>query len=252
MEEKTMTPDLFGKWYVYGYNPSEKPVLKAPETTLEISRQTKAGCLARCELSGWAEPVDIEMVAGSTGVWQTKEGGSFGFLDLRWNCIEQGDEDPAVLVGQVTDQNGDAVPPHDYFVAVRSRRTHRLPKQTMYHFQGAYSTLFEENPPSIKWSDNDSQGIHLDLRTDVTQAIRIGSSVYDLTSPPTPYKGGLKILGKRRGVDEVVTVDEVALWILPVAEPGQSDCLLAIGLNAYHVVTASGVNPLCQSPLHLC
>jgi len=246
-----MSQELFGKWYVYRYKLDAAPaVLKAPETTLEVSGQTQGGCLARFELSDWTEPVEVAMETDEKGYnWRSKAEGSCAFLDVRWVRVEHSDKEPAVLQGQIVnkDDGSSSLPARDFFVAVRSRRTHPLPELSdePLHFAGAYLTPFLPNEPSDTWDDPDHQGGSLDK-----SVIRFGRDTFAITAL-LRYNGGLKITGTNKKAAAHVT-DEVTLWILPAAEPGQSGRLLAIGYHQYQEETASGADPHCHTGTGVC
>jgi len=229
-----MSQELYGKWYVYRYS-LVNPVLKAFETTLEISRQTKLGCLARFELSEWTEPAEIEMIADETGGWYSNEEGSFGFLDFRWTRVELDDEN--VLMGQVFDKDK----PQgfrDFFVAARSRRTKRLPEQAVYEFGGAYYTPFNRSEPMEAWGQQIS--VHLG---ETGNLIQIDSITYDIDSIERNH-GGLVVAAVLHPQKPDEPEHSLALWILPVAESGD---LLATGFYNTHLDVESGSSePECQ------
>ena len=244
-----MSQNLCGKWYVYRYNLEVSTVLKAPETTLEISGQTPDGCLARFDLSGWTEPVEVAMIAEDNH-WRSQEEGSFGFLDVRWVRVEHGYEEPIVLLGQVINQDEGSFPlSRDFFVAVRSRRTHQVPDRMVHHFGGSYLMPFSRKDPSTTWPDDDHPGIDLDLCND-KPVIRINGTTYEIEFQ-TRYQGGLRIEGKNPDAAEEVN-DRVVLWILPGAEPGQPGYLLATGYHEYKKQSDSGADPGCHRGLQLC
>ena len=272
-----MSQDLLGKWYVYRYNPSEHPshdpdiqfttddtVLKAPETTLEISQQTTRGCLARFELRGRAEPVELEMIADDrTGDWCSPKGGS---LNFRWARIERGGEEPLILAGEVNNRDVPNYVERDFFVAVRSRRTYRLRDEAAYQFGGAYRVPSVVGEHSKKWPDDDLPGVDLVLLMAKAQAgkkieaedkdeIRIGGNTYALTgsvgSGCTRFQGGFVIKGSIKGNAEPDYKDTIGLWVLPVAKPGQIEHLLAVGYHQYQERSDVGADESCHGLLEL-
>lgn len=245
-----MSSELFGKWYVYRYYDATilKPVLKAAETTLEISGQTETCCLARFEVGGWTEPVEIEMTADETGGWQSNPKGSFGFFEVRWTRVEPGGQESAMLMGRVINKE-EWLTSRDFFVAVRSRRMYQLPELPFrFRFGGAYLTPFEEDSTSKKLDD----GIELDLDQDLSRTskrtIELWDTIYELDWPKR-FQGGFEIVGKD---PEAIGTDRIVLWLLPAAAPEQPGPLLAIGFNEYHQDAPSGPRPSCEFHLHLC
>jgi hypothetical protein len=237
-----MSQELYGKWYVYRCSLGD-PVLKAPETTLEITGQTSAGCLARFELSGWAEPVEVEMVFSEDGDcdWRSKEGGRFDYLDFRWARIEHEEyEEPALLMGQVLDKDN-PLTLRDFFIAVRSRRTNRLPDQQNYQLGRIYYTPYGRSEPSREWHS----GLKLRLSKEESE-IEFADSIYK--GRGDRYQGGLLLDGRNTDGGDY----RIKMWVLPVLEPGKLGHLLAIGYHESHGGLSAASNPHCQGGTGVC
>jgi len=242
MEEKTMNQELFGKWYVYRYNLAT-PVLKAPETSLEIT-EVNGVCRARFELKGQSQPVEIAMTriadpsGGGTDAETSDWHGENGSIDFRWAVVEAG-----VLTGQAFYKSNPGKR-RDFFVAVRTRRTNRLPDESVYTFGEAHSTPLQQSERST--GKPDDIFIHLGEKK-----IRFDGKIYTMKARPQGYNRGLKVTGQYPPVGQ--PVQSVCLWILPVVDPKQSGCLLATGFYEYHQEYNTGASrPECQRGLQLC
>lgn len=236
---KLTTPTIeTGPWHVYRFNRS-RHVLKSVETTLDIKQVGPGPLMASVELSGWDNPIEVEMLFDpTTGAWYGEEES----FDFRWAPIKCGKTH--LLVGYALDRCNSAY--CDSFVAVKARRTVELRGQNTYSFASSHRTLPKRGKVSENWG-----AISVNRTGDPTEE-KYTITYKGMTRKNVgvvPHERGLKVTGEWNvGTDDESRIE---LWILPVDQTGH---LLAIGNYTGRMPASveTRPGPECNWAVHAC
>lgn len=263
----SQAPNLYGTWRVYRYNLS-RHVLKAPETTLEITKpeppqQAAVTCLARFELRGNGGKVEILMDKVETSKAETAQDlaghetkavtwfGEKENFDFRWDLFADG-----VLVGYAADRSNPGS--YDTFVAVKSPQTSPAPvkeadKRASYHFERSYLTPLVRTRPS-----GTGGGVSIVLPGPgeaAAKVIKFDGNEYRIRKD-RPYgpTGGRKLITDLTPIPGEEGLQQLVLWLLPIDGAGHP---LVIGCHFHHhssevffELDSVPLHPLCGKVVH--